>query len=154
MGFGIMGGRRLRTIFALLMGLGFLSSGVGAQTQQDAAPGTVPSTGASSRAASRMVYVPVLHDHGSAQGRHCVGFIGIGNGVIQYRSTNRIHVFKFPISEVVEAKKNDFYMNDLGAFHIKLKNGADYNFIVLSVYGQFEPPDTVLAAITRAMKVR
>ena len=101
-----------------------------------------------------MVYVPVMHDHGSAGGKHCVGFLAIGNGMIQYRSTNRIHVFKFPISEVVEAKKNDLYLADLGAFHIKLVNGADYNFVVLSVYGQFEPPDTVLATIARAMKKR
>jgi hypothetical protein len=55
------------------------------------------------------------------------------------------------LSEVREAKKNDAYLVELGAFHIKLINGTEYNFVALTLYGEFQSPHTILAAIDRAM---
>jgi hypothetical protein len=99
----------------------------------------------------RIVSLPVMHDHGSAGNGHCVGIMTIGNGVIQFKGKNSKHVFRFLLSEVSEAKKNDVYLADVGAFHITLANGADYNFVALDDSQQFQPPDTILADIARAM---
>jgi hypothetical protein len=38
----------------------------------------------------------------------------------------------------------------LGAFHIKLVKGTNYNFIALNSSGQYQAPDSILAAIDRA----
>ena len=105
----------------------------------------------STRRKPGIIYMPVLHDHGSSRGGHCIGFMAIGNGMIQYRSTNKKHVFRFPLKDVKEVKKNEAYLAEFGAFHISLVNGADYNFVALTLYGQFESPDSILTAIHRAM---
>ena len=42
----------------------------------------------------------------------------------------------------------------LGAFHIRLVDGAIYNFVALDSHVQFQPPDAVLATIDRAMGKR
>jgi len=93
----------------------------------------------------------VAHDHGSAGSDYCLGGLAIGNGMISYRSTNGVHSFDFPLSEVKEAKKNSVYLMALGAFHIRLKKGANYNFVQVNAAGQYLPPDAVLEAINRAL---
>jgi hypothetical protein len=93
----------------------------------------------------------VAHDHGSAGSDYCLGVLAIGNGMIQYRSANGLHSFDFPLSAVKEAKKNGVYLVALRAFHIRLKNGANYNFVQVNSAGQYQPPDALLAAIDRAM---
>jgi hypothetical protein len=47
-----------------------------------------------------------MHDHGSAGKDYCIAVMAIGNGMIQYRSSNRIHTFNFPLSHGKEATKN------------------------------------------------
>ena len=97
------------------------------------------------------VTFPVAHDHGSAGTDYCVGVMAIGNGLIQYRSTNGVHAFDIPLSAVKEAKRNSVYLAAIGAFHIKLKKGTNYNFCVINTAGQWRPPDALLAAIDQAM---
>ena len=78
----------------------------------------------------------------------------IGKGMIEYRSSNGVHSFDFPLDTVKEAKKNAVYLVVYGAFHIRLKRGTNFNFIVLNAAGQYQPPDTLLQAIDGAMPGR
>jgi hypothetical protein len=108
-----------------------------APLEQNANPPSIPSGGTLGQPALEVFYAPVMHDHGSAGRDYCVGVMAIGNGMIQYKSTNGLHVFSFPLSEVKEARRNGVYLVKLGAFHIKLVKGTNFNFIALNRYGQF-----------------
>ncbi|MBZ5513694.1 MAG: PEGA domain-containing protein [Acidobacteriia bacterium] len=113
-----------------------------------------PSSGANPPAASAalpVVSFAVAHDHGPPPPNYCVGIMTIGNGMIQYRSANGMHSFDIPVDSVREARKNAVYMAVNGAFHIRLKKGTNYNFVVINAAGQFLPPDTLLQAIDRVM---
>ncbi len=112
---------------------------------------TATASTAAAQPAPRIVNASVMHDHGSAGNGHCAGFMTIEDGKILYKSKSGKHTFRFPLSEVSEAKKNEFYLSQLGAFHIRLANGTDYNFVALDSNGQSQPPDAILAAIELAM---
>lgn len=93
----------------------------------------------------------VMHDHGQTGQSYCSGVLSVGGGRIAYQGNNSAHVFNFGIDEVKEAKKNGVYLAALGAFHIRLKAGTNYNFVVLGPGGQSHPPDEVLRAISMSM---
>ncbi len=93
----------------------------------------------------------VAHDHGPPAPNYCVGVMAIGNGYIQYQSTNGVHSFQVPLGDVKEAKKNAVYLANIGAFHVRLKKGTVYNFVVVNAAGQYQPPDTLLQTIDRAL---
>jgi hypothetical protein len=104
-----------------------------------------------------MVSFYVGHDHGpNGQGgnNYCVGTMSIGNGMISYqgqKGTNGVHNFEIPLSTVREAKRNNVYLSQIGAFHIRTKKNTNFNFVALNQQGQYQPPDTVLTAIDNAM---
>ncbi len=102
--------------------------------------------------ASPVVQFSVSHDHG--QLKYCTGIMTIGNGMIQYRSSDGVHSFDLPLDSVKEAKKNSVYLVVYGAFHIRLTKGTNFNFVVLNAAGQYQPPDALLQAIDRAMSGR
>jgi hypothetical protein len=93
----------------------------------------------------------VAHDHGPPAPNFCVGVLTIGNGMIQYRSTDGVHAFDIPLDAVKEARRNAVYMAMYGAFHIRLKRGTNFNFTALNSAGQHQPPDALLQAIDRAL---
>jgi hypothetical protein len=99
----------------------------------------------------------VGHDHGpNGQGgnNYCVGVMSIGNGVIFYKGTkgtNGVHNYEIPLNSVREARRNNVYLVNIGAFHIKLNKGTNYNFVAINPQGQYQPPDPVLTAIENAM---
>lgn len=101
-----------------------------------------------------VVTFSVAHDHGPPAPNFCVGVMAIGNGMIQYRSTNGVHSFEIPLDSVKEARRNAVYMAMYGAFHIRLKRGTNLNLTVINSQGQHQPPDTLLQAIDRAMSGR
>jgi hypothetical protein len=107
-----------------------------------------PLTGTPGAAA---VSFTVSHDHGAGGTNYCVGVLTIGAGMIRFRSMNGIHSFDFPLNAVREARKNAVYLAALGAFHIRLKTGGNYNFVLLNAAGQPQPPDPVLLAIDQAL---
>jgi hypothetical protein len=111
-------------------------------------PSGNPPAGAVAAARARFT---VAHDHGSAGSDYCVGVMTIGGGMIQYRSTNGLHSFDFPLGAVREARRNAVYLAALGTFHIRLKKGGNFNFILLNAAGQFQPPDALLLAIDQAL---
>jgi hypothetical protein len=97
------------------------------------------------------VSFPVSHDHGAGGTNYCVGVLTIGGGMIRFRSANSIHSFDFPVNAVRQARKNAVYLAAFGAFHIRLKTGGNYNFVLLNAAGQPQPPDPVLLAIDQAL---
>jgi hypothetical protein len=92
----------------------------------------------------------VAHDHGAGGTTYCVGVMTIGGGMIRYRSTDGLHVFDFPLSAIRQARRNAVYLAAFGAFHIRLKTGGNYNFVLHNAAGLPVPPDPVLLAIERA----
>ncbi|MGA2629249.1 MAG: PEGA domain-containing protein [Terriglobia bacterium] len=93
----------------------------------------------------------VAHDHGSGGRDYCQGVITVGGGMVTYRSANGVHSFDFPLKEIKEARKNSVYLVAHGAFHIRLQQGTNYNFVVLNAAGQHQPPDPLLSVIAQAM---
>lgn len=118
-----------------------------------------PSTGAypvgsPGQANTGTVSFTVAHDHGPPAPNYCAGVMTIGNGMVSYRSSNGIHSFDIPLNDIKEAKKNAVYMATLGAFHLRLRKGTVYNFVVINSLGQYQPPDQLLTAIDHAMGKR
>ncbi len=101
---------------------------------------------------SAVVTQAVRHDHGG--GRDCTGILSVGNGMVRYRSNDGSHSFDFLASEIREAKRNGMYLSVINAFHIRLKNGSNYNFVALDANGKYQFPSAILAAINRAMGQR
>ncbi|MBI4166854.1 MAG: PDZ domain-containing protein [Acidobacteria bacterium] len=92
-----------------------------------------------------------LHDHGSGGQDYCSGVLTIGGGRILYRGNNTAHTFNIGLDEVKEAKKNGVYLVAFGAFHIRLKSGPNYNFVIVGPGGQRQSPDEVLRVIGMSM---
>jgi hypothetical protein len=93
----------------------------------------------------------VGHDHGQSGKDYCVGMMSIGNGMIIYKSNNGVHNFQFPLNTVKEARRNAVYLVALGAFHIRLNRGTNFNFVALNQQNQWQPPDPILTAVSNAM---
>ncbi len=98
-----------------------------------------------------MVSFYVGHDHGQSGKDYCVGMMSIGDGMIIYKSNNGVHNFQFPLNTVKEARRNAVYLVALGAFHIRLNKGTNFNFVALNQLNQWQPPDPILTAISNAM---
>ena len=93
----------------------------------------------------------VAHDHGQSGKDYCVGVMSIGNGMIYYKADNGIHTFEIPLNSIREARRNTVYLLAYGAFHIRTKQGSNFNFAALNQQGQPQPPDQILTAIENAM---
>jgi hypothetical protein len=93
----------------------------------------------------------VNHDHGQSGQNYCSGILAVGGGRVAYRGNNTAHSFDFGVDEIKEAKKNGVYLVAWGAFHIRLKSGPNYNFVVIGQGGQHQSPDEVLRAIGMSM---
>ena len=74
-----------------------------------------------------------------------------GGGRVSFRGNNSAHIFDIGVGEIKEAKKNAVYLVALGAFHIRLKKGPNYNFVLLNATGRPQPPDELLRVIGMAM---
>jgi hypothetical protein len=92
----------------------------------------------------------VAHDHNRNGKDYCVGVMSVGNGMIYYKADNGVHVFEIPLNSVREARRNITYLVKLGAFHIRLKKGTNFNFVAINRQTQPQPPDPVLTAIDNA----
>jgi len=100
-----------------------------------------------------VVTFSVAHDHGQSGKDYCTGMMSIGNGMIYYKGlkgTNGVHNFEISLTSVREARRNAVYLVAIGAFHIRLKRGTNYNFVVINQQGQYQPPDAILTAIDDA----
>ncbi len=120
------------------------------ETPPSVPPG--PARSAEPAPSPQLLTFTVAHDHGAGgvQPNYCVGVLAIGGGYVRYRSTNGVHAFDFPLSEVKEAKKNSVYLAAFGAFHIRMKKGPPYNFVVVNNLGQYQSPEPVLEALRQA----
>ena len=93
----------------------------------------------------------IAHDHGSGGQDYCVGVLTIAGNMIQYRAANGVHSFEFAVTDIKEAKRNAVYLAALGGFHVRLKQGTNYNLVVLNNAGQRQPPDHLLGVLNQAM---
>lgn len=98
-----------------------------------------------------LVSFRVAHDHGRSGQDYCVGVMAIGKGMIYYKSDNGVHTFEIPLNTLREVRRNAGYLVGYGAFHIRTKQGSNYNFVALNQQNQYQPPDAILTAITNAM---
>ncbi len=125
------------------------SQGTQGASGSAATPGTEPNV-----PRSPVVSFLVEHDHGQSGRTFCVGMMIIGNGRLQYRTTNGVHSFDVALSDIREVKKNAVYLMAIGAFHVRLKKGTNNNFVVVNAQGLAQPPDPLLEAVDRAMSQR
>ena len=93
----------------------------------------------------------VNHDHGQSGQDYCSGVLTVGGGTISFRGNNPAHSFQVGLADVKEAKKNSVYLAVIGAFHIRIKSGPNYNFVVVNAAGQPQSPDDLLRNIGMAM---
>jgi membrane-associated protease RseP (regulator of RpoE activity) len=113
--------------------------------------GGITTPGATPAQTMPVMTYTVMHDHGQTGQSYCTGALAVGGGRIAFRSNNSNHQFEYGLSEVKEAKKNGVYLAALGAFHIRIKSGPNYNFIVLGPTGQHQSPEELLRAVNMAM---
>jgi hypothetical protein len=82
-------------------------------------------------------YFPVVHDHNGNLGFYCVGPLYILGDSIRYVTTGstdgRLDNMEVARSELRELRKNRLHIGGLWTFHIKLKNGSNYNFALVQI---------------------
>lgn len=98
----------------------------------------------------------VAHDHGKGGQTYCMGWLSVGSGKVEFRSTTEpSHSFSYPLTMLKDYGPNDFYMVELGGFHVKAKVAGKkdqiYNFVAVSSTGQFLPPLAMTKAFRRAL---
>jgi PEGA domain/PDZ domain len=119
------------------------SKGVQTRSVQLAGPGIL----------AGLIRYRVNHDHGSS---YCTGWMTIVGGRILYvgdvpsAAGVPVHSFSFAVSDVKDAKRNPFYLAVFGAFHIRLKDGTNLNFVVVNSKGQPQPPEQLIDALHQA----
>jgi Trypsin-like peptidase domain len=92
----------------------------------------------------------VWHDHGDGFLSYCMGVLSVSGTSIAFRATQSPHSFETPLDGIDEVRKNDVYASDRDAFHIRLKNGDNFNF-AYAPSGQAVASDPVLSAIYKMM---
>jgi hypothetical protein len=84
----------------------------------------------------------VAHDHGSAFQAFCVGALYLRGDVLGFKG--REHKFHVAIGSVREIKRNDVYGSNFGAFHVKLRNGQNYNLAAITPNNYPVDPESIL----------
>ena len=96
----------------------------------------------------------VAHDHGKGGQTYCMGWLSVGRGKVEFRSTSEpSHSFSYPLTSMKDYGPNDRYMKKLGGFHIRIRDMKDgiFNFAAVSPSGQFLPPTGLWNAFQRAL---
>lgn len=109
---------------------------------------------AGSVAAPTGVPFRVVHDHGiGTLQTFCVGTLYVTQDTIIYQADRandgRIDRFQVKKSDIREVKKNRMPMANMQAFHIRMQNGANFNFAVVDQNGNPLLPDSALMALTQ-----
>ena len=95
----------------------------------------------------------VAHDHGKGGQTYCMGWLSVGRGKVEFRSTSEpSHSFSYPLTSMKDYGPNDRYMKKLGGFHIRIRDLKDgiFNFAAVSPSGQFLPPAGLWKAFRHA----
>ena len=77
----------------------------------------------------------VAHDHGGALSfvprdwDHCEGLLSIIGGELRYTTRQSSHNFRERLAQIEEVKTNRVALRGSRAFHLKLPDGRNYNFI-------------------------
>ncbi len=86
----------------------------------------------------------VLHDHSGDFTRYCAGMLYIKGDILGYvtlgTNDGRRDDFKVHLYSIKEVKKNFWDIGGFKCFHIKLKNGKNYNFTLTNKNGNMLDP--------------
>jgi len=96
----------------------------------------------------------VVHDHGiGTLQTFCVGTLYVSEDTIVYEADRandgRKDRFQVKKSDIREVKKNRMPMANIQAFHIRVQNGANFNFAVIDENGNGLSPDPILMALSQ-----
>jgi S1-C subfamily serine protease len=95
----------------------------------------------------------VLHDH-SRFVEACAGELRIGaDSLAFFSSSNPAENWRMPFGLLVTAAKNTLYATDRKAFHIRLKDDRNYNYVLLTPEGRFGEPAPFLSELARARQL-
>lgn len=101
----------------------------------------------------------VNHDHGISMPGYCTGWMTVVGGRILFvgetgtSSTGTqapVHAYTLFLNDVKDVKKNPMYLAIFGAFHIRMKDGTNLNFVVIDSRGMAQPPEALLRALREA----
>lgn len=76
--------------------------------------------------AQRLRTFRVAHAHGSGFDQFCFGTLTVSKTRVSFRPENSQHSFDVPADDLKEAKKNSGFWS-IPSFHIRLKNGENFN---------------------------
>jgi len=107
-------------------------------------------------------HIPVAH-HQRQNGRSlCLGWLGVGDDVVQYRAEDNVHIFNFPLRLIKEVKKNGVYMPTRGVSdspkteRTTILSRSKFRRAGLTGRGaplqSLAPPEPVLAAIAKVFQ--
>ncbi|MGE3273984.1 MAG: S1C family serine protease [Vicinamibacterales bacterium] len=95
----------------------------------------------------------VAHDHVSGEfSDYCVGLLLVKGTQVGFATPSGLHDWSAEAATIEEARKNRLNGLKHYAFHIRLSNGANYNFAVLDEQGMAIPADTVLELLGRIVR--
>ncbi|MBZ5534417.1 MAG: protein kinase [Acidobacteriia bacterium] len=109
---------------------------------QKAAPPAIqpPSTPAENKAPASQSF-RVAHSHGGFNfDQKCVGTLTVSNTRMTFSPDSGPHAFDLPIGDVKEVKKNSGFWS-VPSFHVRLKNGENYNL------ARFTPDNRVVSGV-------
>lgn len=93
--------------------------------------------------ALRLSTFRVAHAHGSSFDQFCVGTLTVSKARVSFRPDGGAHSFDVPAGDVKEAKKNSGFWST-PSFHIRLKNGENFNLARIGPDKRFVSPIEVL----------
>ena len=71
----------------------------------------------------------VYHDHANGSfNTYCIGSLYVSKNKVTYEADNGVDSYRANFAEIKEAKVNGLLGKNLGAFHIKINQGRNYNF--------------------------
>jgi len=108
---------------------------------------------------ARVMRFRVNHDHGISMPGYCTGWMTVVGGRILFLgetgtsstgSQAPVHAYTLSLNDVKDVKKNPMYLAIFGAFHIRMKDGTNLNFVVVDSRGMAQPPEALLQALREA----
>jgi S1-C subfamily serine protease len=135
------------------MSVGDLARKMSARPPASAAPAAARGQATQQQREEVVAAWRVAHDHGDGTFKDvCLGTLYITPTKVGYTNDSRIHVWEASLTAVARAQKNALVGADLGAFHVRLITGSNYNFVALNDQLQYVNPDQVLLSLVEALQ--
>lgn len=93
----------------------------------------------------------VAHDHGQGFQQNCMGTLVFTKTRISYKPDSGPHGFDVAFEDVKEIKKNSGFFSSVPSFHVKLKNGENYNLARIGSDRRVMPPSEILTQLNEVI---